>query len=126
MTSRIGKTLVLNIRQEQFDLFAAQQREASELSYLSFFRKTIPESCNQYDDDQLRQLIRSGTAAASEYGIQDGRALSYYLTLCVVISPDFNKNPPTEHLLRMANIDQETKMETLFDTISEQLRMFTT
>jgi hypothetical protein len=73
------------------DTLAAHRQAESELSYMAYFRGIIPEFCNNYDDDVLRALIRDGIASAREYDVREDPALKLYLTLCIVIAPDFHK-----------------------------------
>ncbi len=112
---------MLNIRQEQFDTLAAHQQAESELSYMAYFRGIIPEFCKNYEDDGLRALIRDGIASAREYDVREDPALRLYLTLCIVIAPDFHKEPATNHWLRMPSIEPSTKLDILANAISDQL-----
>ena len=96
--------------------------EESVKSFAAYFRATIPDSIQQYDDETLCARIRRGIDRARTYGVVGGSALKHFLALSLVISPDFDEEPATYRYLQTPGGDADTKLELLTEFVSERLR----
>jgi hypothetical protein len=120
---RYGTTLsVWSIRQEQIDAMMAPRQLQYQNEMIEYFRSTLPQVIDKHNDAALRDLITRGTAKAQVYGIESGLPLVQFLTLSLLISPDFDEEPAAKLFLTLPNVNPEAKLEILTQAVCERLR----
>lgn len=109
------------IRKEQIEEMVAQRQANCEKSFVDHFRHTVPEHVSKYTDEELASLIRQGVEKASTYDVMGGPALLQFLSLTLIIAPNFHEEPAAHHFLRMPTLTADVKLQLLTNLICEQL-----
>jgi hypothetical protein len=113
---------VWRIRQEQIDAMMAPRRRQYEDDMIDYFRSVVPQVIDRHDNSVIRDLIGKGTAKAQSYGIEGGIPLVQFLSLSLLVSPDFDEEPAAKLFLTLPNVAPETKLQILTQSVCEKLR----
>lgn len=118
------------IRSEQFDAFADVADEAlcSDIAvYLceKHFdaRVCLPSdefSVKELPNETLKLLVQTGLVRSRYYGLTSESAISSFIVLMFVIAPNFDQHGPINTGLKNNSIEPDLRIESLWETTSEQ------
>ncbi len=84
---------MLTVHPQHVTRFSAVAEKNFEDHVLAHLRKFFPQECDERSEEDLRDLIRSGTRRAAAYGITKQDDTCMYITLTLLLGTDFDTNP---------------------------------
>jgi hypothetical protein len=86
------------------------------------FRRQHPDHTASMTDEHLRAIIDRSLTNARARGIASSGALLRYVSLSVLVSPDFESVPQVKAMFDAPGLDVEYKVHLLSDMLIAQLR----
>jgi hypothetical protein len=111
-------TVVLTIRREQLNLFAADRRNDFETRLAVHLRRYFPDRVALLGEGEFQAFIRQGRARAARYGFDTQRDICKYLGLMCIFGRDFDSDrrlPWAAEILRKPFRTSRSKMNRLME-----------
>jgi hypothetical protein len=112
---------MLVIKKEQIESFIAEDdtqllRVISEIIRESFF-----ESIENYDDETIRSMVKTGIDRAKSYGFERAEDIASFVAVMFEISPQFDTHEQIKLVLKEDSIPYDQKFEYMFGRIPEEI-----
>lgn len=113
----------MRIRSEQLEAISDIRLNRHRKDVALFLRDLLPERTARYTDVELEDLVARAVSRAAEYRIETGSSFLQFIGLMLVLGPNFDKDQAVRRYLEQ-DIDGDTKLEALTDSICRHLRRF--
>lgn len=107
---------MLTIRTKQIEAFRNQSSANFTDLMVEHLREVFPEDCQEMSEEELRDVIRYGTAVADSYGINNVQSVCTYIDLMFIFGYDFDEDPNfpwARAVLLDESLDQDEAMDLL-------------
>ncbi|CAN5783866.1 hypothetical protein BH24ACI3_BH24ACI3_02970 [soil metagenome] len=105
---------MLVIRNDQIEKFIRGDGDDFVEHLVAHRKKEDPDIVTEYDDDQLRNMVRIGINKAENYGFQKSKDQSAFVAIMFEIAPNFDTQPEINVVLKDDSLDAEAKFEKLW------------
>ena len=85
-------------------------------------RAQVPERTAPLDDDALLKAVAEAYTKSLGYGISTGGGVRRFVKLAVLVNPKFDEAPDVQRFLRMPDLDPDTKIKLLAQSVAQRLR----
>ena len=110
---------MLKIRKEQMDVFQQQ----AEINFVHYVAKQLhnnhAEAVKDVPEDKLYKRVEYGIQRAKEYGLTWKNNLSTFVTLMLVIAPEFDRSPAFRRHLTAEKVPPNERMDVLLRETTE-------
>ncbi|MGN6527129.1 MAG: hypothetical protein ACTHL8_12150 [Burkholderiaceae bacterium] len=121
-TEREAGRTVIQITEDQLAAIELHMDERYRRELVADFRRQHPEHTAAMSDERLRAIIDRSLTDARARGIASSGALLRYVSLSVLVSPDFESVPQVKAMFDAPGLDVEYKVHLLSDMLIAQLR----
>jgi hypothetical protein len=108
---------VLQIREQQLALMAANTRERFVQELATFLRETLPASVARLTGGELMLRIRLAVIRAEEYGLKRRVDIRGFVGLDLGIGPAFDRHPAVQAVMREERIPAAKKIDYLIERV---------
>lgn len=85
-------------------------------------RAQVPERTAPLNDDALLKAVAEAYTKSLGYGIGTGGGVRRFIKLAVLVNPKFDEAPDVQRFLRMPDLDPDTKIKLLAQSVAQRLR----
>jgi len=110
------------IRSDQVDDMAASQLSAYHRKLARQFRANHREATARYTNDEMLTIIASAHDRATGYGIRREEGVRKFITMAVLIHPNFDDEPTVKSYLKQPDLDPDFKIIRLADRVGKNIR----
>jgi len=105
---------MLQIREEQMALFESSAEDGFMQRLLHHLHTNHPEQVDGLSQQALRARAQYGVEVARGYGVHGEAALTAFVALMFVVSPDFHTQPAINRVLEEMRFTPEQNFDDLF------------
>lgn len=110
----IREVYVLVIRNDQIEKFIRGDEDSFVEHLVTLRKEEDPEIATEYDDTELRNMVRLGIKKAEGYGFDKSKDQSAFVAIMFEIAPNFDTQPEINSVLKDETIDADAKFEKLW------------
>jgi hypothetical protein len=110
------------INQRQIDTLSEESDANFAALSVDFLRRTLGTKVEAFTDAELRAHARTALQRCRSYGVETTPAILQFLTLMVLISPDFDSVPAVHRLLVAPGLHAHFKVELLVQMLARYLQ----
>jgi len=112
---------MFTITHELLSRLDALRQERYHRQLLSHLRTTLAGHIQSRADAELIEIIKVAVEKAQRFGVTTGHAVMRYVTLAVVINPNFDEMPEVRRLFDLEGFDPDYKVHLLSDLLIAHL-----
>lgn len=109
------------LQQAQLDALASSRERQYREDLLRHFRRDGLEPARAPSDEMLRSTIAHALDQARRLGVVSANGLLRYVSLAVLVSPDFDQIDEVRRLLDAPGFDQDYKVQLLSELLIARL-----
>jgi hypothetical protein len=113
---------MLIIRNSQMDQFAAAADQRFADQALDFLRRALGDKVAAFTNDEVKAQALDGLRRCRAYGIQRAPATLQFITLMLLISPEFDQPLEVSRFLSAPGLDPDFKVELLTQMLARHLQ----
>jgi hypothetical protein len=111
------------IRSAQQDALRDAARAPFHRRILAFLRKTLPDRTKDMTDEELLRRISAADRRATNLGLRTERGITQFVSLTLMIRPDFDEIPRIQTYFAQPKPDQDTKIGWYVKVLTEYKRL---
>jgi hypothetical protein len=103
----------LEIRDEQWDAFEEDAQKRFEEKLLEVMRRSWPEACAAFDDEDLRQRVGEAVDRARYHGFTEQEQITRFAHLAFMVGIEFDESAPWAGPILAWDVPAAKKLEFL-------------
>lgn len=111
---------MLRIRQEQLDVFLADESWFVQWYVSSFMPDHLPGFHETFDDQELKEMVTRGRRRAIEQGFDDPPSQVHFVTLMFKIGPTFYQFPGFREITETKGVAGPERIRRYYEEVSEE------
>jgi hypothetical protein len=110
------------VRSDQVENISASQGTEYHRKLARQLRANHREATARYTDAEMLKIIESAHERATGYGIRREEGVRKFITMAVLIHPNFDEDPTVKSYLKQPDLDPDFKIVKLADRVGKNIR----